>query len=62
MNRDDLFVSASHERGFWRGTVHYLGPITSIEDIKEIENKIQESSPDLKGILIINWRRFEDPE
>lgn len=55
------FISYAHSRGFGASEFYINHPISDYEDLRGIA-KIIEREENVHGVVIINFRRFEDEE
>jgi hypothetical protein len=53
---------ATGKEGYGCTGVNRNLPVCGIDDIVSMRELIEENNPDLGGVLIVNWRRFEDEE
>jgi hypothetical protein len=65
--KESYFVSYVYRNqdtawGFTSTVIQRELPVSGWDDIEEITNIIKSSNSELESIVILNWRRFEDPE
>jgi hypothetical protein len=66
MKKYKYFVSYAFVNGtvIGHGNIEILidDPITDSDDIGRIQNFIKTCNPKVERVIILYWRRFEDPE